>query len=242
MPEGDSLHRAARRLQLLVGQRVEAQAPHPRGAAVAAAVDGRRLLAARAVGKNLLLEFEDGIVVRSHLRMKGRWRVARRGAPRVGRPWLVLTGAECEALLWNGPVLELEPRGLNRIGPDILAVPPELDRMVANLRATPQSRTLGEALLDQRLVAGIGNLWRAEGLWLARLSPFRPLRDVDDADLRLVLEQTAQLMRRSLDGGRPSRSVYRRPGRPCRRCGTSIESRGLGDDNRIAYWCPACQR
>src|SRR5512133_2012992 len=110
MPEGDSLHRTARRLQVLVGHRVEAEAPHPRGAAVAAAVDGRRLLAARAVGKNLLLEFEDGIVVRSHLRMKGRWRVGRRGLARSGRPWLVLSGGHAEAVLWNGPVLQLEPK------------------------------------------------------------------------------------------------------------------------------------
>src|SRR5215218_1967041 len=242
MPEGDSLHRAARRLHLLVGQLVEAEAPHPRGAAVAAAVDGRRLLSARAVGKNLLLEFDEGVVVCSHLRMKGRWRVARRGAPRSGRPWLVLTAADCEAVLWNGPVLQLEPRGLKRLGPDILAEPLELERMVANLRLTAASRAVGEALLDQKLVAGVGNLWRAEGLWHARLSPWRPLTDADDGELRLVLEETARLMRRSLDGGRPGRAVYRRPGRPCQRCGTPIESRGQGDDNRIAYWCPACQR
>jgi endonuclease-8 len=174
--------------------------------------------------------------------MRGRWRVGRRGAPRPGRAWLVLTGGECEAVLWNGPVLELEPRGLDRLGPDILADPPEVERMVANLRAKAQSRTLGEALLDQRLVAGIGNLWRAEALWRARLSPWRVLGDFEDRELRLVLEETASLMRRSLDGGRPRRAVYRRAGRPCPNCGTAVRSRGQGDDNRIAYWCPVCQR
>ena len=108
MPEGDSLHRAARRIQALVGDEVAAEAPHPRGAAVASLVDGRRLLAARAVGKNLLLEFEGDVVVRSHLRMHGRWSVVPAGSRRVGRPWLVLRGREQEAVLWNGPVLELD--------------------------------------------------------------------------------------------------------------------------------------
>src|SRR5829696_6345393 len=222
MPEGDSLHRAARRLQVLVGRRVNAEAPHPRGATVAAAVDGRRLLSARAVGKNLLLEFEDGVVVRSHLRMRGRWRVGRRGFARSGRPWLVLAGGDAEAVLWNGPVLQLEPTGLERIGPDILDEPPELDRMIANLRATPQVRRVGEALLDQKLVSGIGNMWRAEGLWQARLSPSLRLGDVADDDLRRALDETARLMRNSLDGGRPPRAVYRRSGRPCPRCGEPI--------------------
>src|SRR5881275_3751092 len=109
MPEGDSLHRAARRLQVLVGEQVEVETPHPRAAVkgLAERLDGRRLEQVEAVGKNLLLHFEGGLVLRSHLRMKGRWRVVELGAERHGQPWLVLRGAEREALLWNGPVLEL---------------------------------------------------------------------------------------------------------------------------------------
>ena len=98
MPEGDSLHRAARRLQALVGEEVAAEAPHPRGAAIAGLVDGRRLVSARAVGKNLLLEFDGDIVVRSHLRMRGRWSVVPTGSKRLGRPWIVLRGREREAV------------------------------------------------------------------------------------------------------------------------------------------------
>src|SRR5919108_3984656 len=116
MPEGDAIHRAARRLQPLVGERVAVEAPHPRAAAtgVAEKLGGRRLVRAEAVGKNLLLHFEDGLVLRSHLRMSGRWRVERRGARRAGRPWLVLRGGEHEAVVWNGPVLELGTRARGR--------------------------------------------------------------------------------------------------------------------------------
>jgi endonuclease VIII len=243
VPEGDSLHRAARSLQVLVGERVAVETPHPRAAAerVAERLDGRRLEAVEAVGKNLLLSFEGGLVLRSHLRMTGRWQVLERGAPRRGKPWLVLAGAEREAVLWNGPVLELSARGTRRLGPDILAEPPDLAAIVANLRREHPGRDLGEALLDQRLVAGIGNVWRAEALWHARVSPWSRLGDVSDDELERVLGEAARLMRAALDGGRTERAVYRRAGRPCLRCGTPIRSRGQGDDNRIAYWCPACQ-
>src|SRR5512135_1903313 len=181
MPEGDSLHRAARRLQVLVGQRVEVETPHPRAAVkgLAERLDGRRLDGVDAVGKNLLLRFEGGLVLRSHLRMKGRWRLERRGAVRVGKPWLVLRGDEHEGVLWNGAELELVGvRGAPRLGPDILGEPPDFETMVARLRAVPQEREIGDALLDQRLVAGIGNLWRAEALWEARVSPWRPLDEI----------------------------------------------------------------
>jgi len=244
MPEGDSLHRAARRLQVLVGERVAVETPHPRAATALAAerLDGRRLEAVEAVGKNLLLSFEGGLVLRSPLRMSGRWQVLERGAEKHGRPWLVLSGAEREAVLWNGPVLELTARGTRRLGPDILADPPDFAGMLARLRAGHQGRELGDALLDQRLVAGIGNVWKAESLWRAELSPWLRLDQVSDDELERVLGEAARLMRAALDGGRGNRAVYKRAGRPCPRCGTPIRSRGQGDDNRTAYWCPGCQR
>src|ERR671931_1291665 len=99
MPEGDSLHRAARRLQVLVGERVAVETPHPQAAVgrLAERLDGRRLLSVEAVGKNLLLTFEGGYVLRSHLRMNGRWTLVPRGAECRGRPWLVLRGSKHEA-------------------------------------------------------------------------------------------------------------------------------------------------
>ena len=244
MPEGDSLHRAARRLQVLVGQHVEVETPHPRAAVkgLAERLDGRRLDGVDAVGKNLLLRFEGGLVLRSHLRMKGRWRLERRGVSRVGKPWLILRGDEHEAVLWNGAELELVGvRGSPRVGPDILAEPPDYETMVARLGAAPE-RELGDALLDQRLVAGIGNLWRAEALWEARISPWRRLNQVTDEELRTVLEAAHRLMRTALDGRRPPRQVYRRAGRPCPRCGATINSRPQGENARTAYWCSGCQK
>jgi endonuclease-8 len=145
-------------------------------------------------------------------------------------------------VLWNGPVLELHERAIARLGPDILARPPRIDSMLARLRRADPTRPFGETLLDQTLVAGIGNVWLAESLWTASLSPWRPLRDVGEDDRRRALETAAELMRASVDTGRDGpRQVYRLAGRPCTRCGTRIASYGLGDDNRTVYWCPGCQ-
>jgi len=243
MPEGDALHRAARRLQALVGERLEVETPHPRArvTGVAERLDGQRLLGVEAVGKNLLLRFENGLVLRSHLRMKGRWQVLPRDGARQGTPWLVLRGERSEAVLWNGPVLELDESHVRSLGPDILADPPDLDAISSKFQAADPRMAIGEALLDQRLVAGIGNLWRAEALWRARVSPWRPLGELQDEEIRGALGEAARLMRGSLDSGLKVRAVYRRAGRPCPRCGTPIRSHGQGDQNRIAYWCPSCQ-
>jgi endonuclease-8 len=229
-------------LQVLVGEQVEVETPHPRAAVkrLVERLDGRTLLGVEAVGKNLLLRFEDGVVLRSHLRMSGRWQVRARGTKLFGRPWLVLRGAEREAVLWNGPVLELDDRAVRRLGPDILADPPDLDAMIANLRRDPP-RAIGDALLDQRLVAGVGNVWKAEALWEARVSPWRAVGEVSDEELRAVFQAAHELMTASVETGRERRLVYNRAGRGCRRCGTPIEARGQGDDNRTAYWCATCQ-
>jgi endonuclease VIII len=110
------------------------------------------------------------------------------------------------------------------------------------MRRADGSGRLAETLLDQSVVAGIGNMWAAEVLGEARLSPWRRVRDVPEADRRAALETAARMMRAAVDGGRAQgRQVYRRAGRPCPRCSTPIRSFGQGDDNRTAYWCPACQ-
>jgi endonuclease-8 len=245
VPEGDTLHRAARRLQVLVGQQLEVETPHPRAQAAidAEVLDGRRLEAAEAFGKNLVLRFDGGVVLRSHLRMSGRWSVRPRGEARSGRPWLVLRGETAEGVLWNGPVLELHTRSLARLGPDILATPPAFDAMLARLAAADGARRLGEVIQDQSLVAGIGNMWAAEALWRTRLSPWLPLCEVPEPDRARALETAAALMRAAVDARRePAKQVHRRAGRPCPRCGTPIRSFGQGDANRTAYWCPSCQR
>jgi endonuclease VIII len=255
MPEGDSLHRAAQRLQVLVGERVAVETPHPRAAVkrLAERLDGLVLESVEAVGKNLLLRFEGGIVLRSHLRMSGRWRVYRRGVlrPSAG-PWLVLRGREWEAAQWNGPVLTIaDADRVRRLGPDVLA--PSFDPAAAAARlrtgAAGPVRPLGEAVQDQRLVSGIGNMWMAEAAWEARVSPWLPVGAATDDELRDVLAAAQRLMQGSVSRGRGGggvggrqRQVYGRAGRPCRRCGTLVLARGQGDANRTAYWCPGCQR
>jgi endonuclease-8 len=244
VPEGDAIWRVAALLQPLVGARVEAESPHPRGRAtgVADVVDGRVLEGVDAVGKHLLLRFDGGVTLRSHLRMSGRWRLEPRGAPQRGLPWLVLRGGEWEARQWNGPVLALDRRPLARLGPDLLATETRVVDLLNRIRRDELARPIGEALLDQRLVAGIGNMWLAEMMWHARVSPWRPVGDVSDEELAAMLGWAQERMRAAVSGARLDRAVHRRAGRPCRRCGEPILSRGLGEANRIAYWCPACQR
>jgi endonuclease-8 len=111
---------------------------------------------------------------------------------------------------------------------------------VARLRAAGDL-AVGEALLDQRLVSGIGNLWRAEALWEAQVSPWARLPAISDERLEAVLTEARRLMKASVEGARPARRVYRRVGRPCPRCGAAIRSYPQGDHARIAYWCPGCQ-
>jgi endonuclease-8 len=244
MPEGDAIHRAARRLQVLVGQELEVETPHPRAAVkqLAPRLDGRRLESVEAIGKNLLFRFEGGLVLRSHLRMSGRWRVLGRDAPVFGTPWLVLKGEEHAGVLWNGPVLELDRGIALRLGPDILAEPPDYDTMVARIRREHGDRQVGAALLDQRLVSGIGNIWKVESLWTERISPWRRLADVSDAELRGVLVVAHDVMRARVEGVPYRPSVYRRKGRMCPRCGTPVKAWPQGDHARMTYWCPACQK
>ena len=245
VPEGDSLHRVARALQPLVGARVAATSPSARGRAtgVAAAIDGLLLEEVRAVGKHLLLRFEGGVTVRSHLRLNGRWRVLPPDAQVGGSPWLVLRTPAATAVQANGPVLTLLSGAtpLPALGPDLLGDEVDVSGLVARLRASDPSRPLGEVLQDQRLVAGIGNMWASEGLWEARLHPLLPVAAATDRDLTLVLGRLREAMRAAVTGRRPRHAVYRRAGRPCPRCATPVVSRGVGDANRTAYLCPSCQ-
>ena len=251
MAEGDTILRAARRIgRALEGERVEASAPSPRGrAAGVERLDGRVLDRASARGKHLLLGF-GGLVLHSHLGMGGSWHVYERGAtwrkpPRAA--WAVLRGEHAEAVQFGGPTLRVLPTDgvrrdpvLSRLGPDILA--PEFDAamLVDSLLRAPD-RPVGDALLDQTLVAGIGNIFKSEACFAARQDPWRPVADLPEGQLRRVVQAAHELMRDAVDHGRRSPAVYRRAGRPCTSCATPIASRGQGDANRITYWCPVCQ-
>jgi endonuclease VIII len=245
VPEGDALHRISAGLQPLVGERVEASSPSPRGlvTGVARAIDGRVLESAQAVGKNLLLRFDGGVTVRNHLRMNGRWTVRRRGAATWrGRPWLLLRTSHFEAAQWNGPVLCLDDWRVRGLGPDLLADDTSVENVVTCLRRVDPRRLLGDVLVDQRVVSGIGNIWLAELLWQARLSPWLALGEATDEELTAGLEWACTAMLASVGGTRSPRAVYRRTGRQCPRCGAPVRAGGLGDANRTAYWCEECQR
>jgi endonuclease VIII len=252
MAEGDTILRAARRIEAAVGGQelgIRARSGQARAAGLER-VDGRRLERVEAHGKHLLLHF-GRLVLHSHMGMSGSWHVYSRGArwrKAASAAWVSLSGTELEAVQFGGPTLRLlstaqlrsDPT-LSRLGPDILA--PDLDPAAVRVRlqAAPE-RELGEALLDQRLVAGIGNIFKSEACFAARLSPWRKVGELEGAELERVLESGKQLMGESVESGRPSRAVYHRTGQPCLACGTPIAARGQGDANRRTYWCPQCQR
>jgi endonuclease-8 len=251
LAEGDTILRAARRIAAaLGGQELSVAAPHPRGrAAGVERLDGRRLETVEARGKHLLLSFGDA-VLHSHLGMSGSWRVAE-GNGGFGKPassaWVVLSGHDARAAQFGGPTLRLlssrqlrlDPV-LSRLGPDVLAERFDPDALSRSLRSAPD-RPLGDALLDQTLVAGIGNIFKSESCFAARLDPWRKVGDLTDAELERVLRAAHELMVAAADSGRHRHAVYRRAGQPCFRCGTAIRSRGQGDARRTTYWCPRCQ-
>jgi endonuclease VIII len=249
--EGDTILRAARRIETaLDGGAVEASAPNPRGrAARIERLDGHRFEGASAHGKHLLLHFGE-LVLHSHLGISGSWHVYRRGEPwrkPLGAAWAVLSTDQAEAVQFGGPTLRLlraeavrrDPL-LARLGPDILAPDFDAEQIGRSLASVPD-RELGEALLDQHLVAGIGNIFKSEACFAARLDPWQRLADLPAEQLRHVAQAAHDLMLEAVEQGRQDRAVYKRAGRPCPRCGTPIRSRGQGDANRTTYWCPNCQ-
>jgi endonuclease-8 len=251
MAEGDTILRAARRIEeALVGEQVGVSTPNPRGrAAGVRRLDGRTFERAEARGKHLLLHFGD-LVLHSHLGMSGSWHVYTQGAAWRKPPataWAVLKGESSEVVQFGGPTLRLlrtdalhrDPT-LSRLGPDILATGFDAQAVVSSLRAHPH-RTLGDALLDQTLVAGIGNIFKSEACFAARLDPWQPIGDLTDEQLDHVVDFAHNLMQDAVEHGRHACTVYRRAGRPCPTCGTGIVSRGQGDANRTTYWCPQCQ-
>jgi endonuclease-8 len=256
VPEGDTIHYHANKIRPVLQGRVpdSIETPHPRF--------GRdrwpERLANQAVkgvdahGKHLFIRFENGLVIHSHLRMSGGWRV-RDADWRIPRnAWLVIRTPEKIVAQLNGPVLELMTESRTRfdrrlagLGPDILAPELDEDRILRRLREDDPTRPIGDALLDQRILAGIGNLWKVEGCFLARIDPWRRTGDVSDEEVLDILHATRPRMQESARTGMQDqfKVVYGTSGQPCPRCGelSTIHSRGQGDDNRITYWCPRCQ-
>ncbi|HEX2192208.1 MAG TPA: DNA-formamidopyrimidine glycosylase family protein [Acidimicrobiales bacterium] len=252
MPEGDVLFRTAATIRRwLAGREVTAATTRAPGMPAGRLV-GQRVVAVEARGKHLLVRFASGDVLHTHLRMSGSWHVYSEG-DRWRRPGdqarLVLTCGDRLAVCFNAPVVELlRPDGEKRhpalagLGPDILAEEFDVEEARRRTRSQPADLALGELLLDQRVVAGIGNIWRCESLFLERRHPWAPQDSVTDEELDALLATARRLMQASAgDNQRVPRWVYRRQGRPCRRCGTLVAARGQGEQARTAYWCPTCQ-
>ena len=261
MPEGDSVYRFAAKLRpVLEGQAILAARSHgPGPVPQVQRIVGATCTAVRSQGKNMLISFDNGLVLRGHLRMNGTWHVYRPGEPwrmpeREARLVLEVDGAT--VVNFSAPVIELlEERALTvhapigNLGPDLLDE--EFDLVEAFRRLRDPSRaelTVGDAIMDQRALAGIGNIWKNESLFYAGVNPWRRMKDLSDADLTLIVEKAQALLRASVGKPnslnvrfRPAMYVYGRGGQACRRCYSRLRSGPQGVDIRHTVWCPKCQ-
>lgn len=260
MPEGDTLFKAAARLRPALAGHSLTRFEAPRLVGDRPPL-GTRIDDVEARGKHLLVHFDGGLTLRTHLRMTGSWHLYR-----VGERWQkgahlarAVVGADSgwEAVCFQAPVVETyhralgEPDAFAALGPDLCR--PEsladavLDQVLERAAALAgPGTTLGEALLDQRIAAGIGNVYKSEACWAVRLDPGRPLADVAPEDRRRVWATAARQLQANL--GHAERrthpaglAVYGRRGQPCRRCGTAIRMARQGEQARSTYWCPSCQ-
>jgi endonuclease-8 len=249
VPEGDTIAWTARRIRPVLEGRVPDEISSPRNPRWPQRLAGHPITHVATHGKHLFLHFEGGLVLHSHLGMSGYWSVLRE-RPSPSGTWLTLRSGERWVVQRHGPTLELLTEGrtrfdqrLSALGPDVLAAEFDNDRFLARVRSDDQTRAFGDALLDQRNVAGIGNIWKAEGCWEARVDPWRPVSEVANAEaLRVIEAMRPRMLRSAQQGPRAIEArIYNRAGRPCPRCGTQIRARGQGDANRTTYWCPGCQ-
>jgi endonuclease-8 len=273
VPEGDTIWRVAARLRpALVGaELVRFAAPRLTGPvpAVGVTVD-----AVDAVGKHLLIRFGDGVVVQTHLRMTGSWHLYRPG-DRWARPRhqarLEIETASWLAVCFLAPVVRStrepvqppvpgtptvgpagvasRPGAVAHLGPDLTGPAPDLGAVLARLGAEPGDRPLVDVLLDQRVAAGIGNVYKSELLWLHRLAPLAPLGSIDAEARRALYGDAARLLRANLGPGARvtvpgvpgGLAVYGRAGRACPRCRDVVRRATLGSPPRGTWWCPGCQ-
>jgi endonuclease-8 len=254
VPEGDTIHRAARTLERAIGGRSVTRAL---GADGVATLTGHVVLRVEARGKHLLMRFDDGRTLHTHMRMEGRWDIYRRGdrwARSRERAVVVLETEEWIAVCFDAPLVELvragvEPELVRRLGPDLLDPDVDLDEALRRLRALGDL-AIGEAILRQDAVSGIGNVYKSETLFLVRVSPFARVASLSDETLRAILDEARRLMKQNLSGrarvtrrrfGGSQLWVYGRSGKPCFECGEPIRMRRQGDAGRSTYYCARCQ-
>lgn len=256
VPEGDTVWLSARQMHDALAGRELTQSDFRVPQLATVSLVGQTVLEVVPRGKHMLTRLSSGLTLHTHFRMDGTWRIYAPGAPWTGGPrWqvrVVLANPSAVAVGFRMPVVELvrdESTVVGHLGPDLLDPDFDLALAVQRLAASPDAE-IGMALLDQRNLAGIGNLYRAEALFLAGLSPWTAVRDVDLPDL---VRRAVALMRANLGRWKQSTTgslrpgelhwVFERAGRPCRRCGGRIRCAEQGDPpyQRLAYWCPGCQ-
>jgi len=215
---------------------------------------GTMVEAVEAQGKHLLIRFEGGIVLRTHLRMNGSWRLYRPGErwhrPRHRMRALVSVAGR-DAVCFDAPVVELERRpATGHLGPDLTGPDPDLERCVVRLGTLVDPATpVADALLDQRIACGVGNVFKSEVCFACGVDPVTPVGALDPATRAALVATAARLLRANLGpgprttvrGGPGALAVYGRAGRPCRRCGARIRVQRLGVHARATFWCPTCQ-
>ncbi len=258
MPEGDTVWLAAERLRAALAGQMLTRSDFRVPQLATTDVSGRRVEAVVARGKHLLTRLEGGLTLHTHFRMDGSWRLFRPGQAWNGGPdWqvrAVLENAQWQAVGYRLPVIELlatadEADAVGHLGPDVLG--PDWDpAQAAHRLGQDPAREIGPALLDQRNLAGIGNVYKTEVLFLRGISPWTATADVDLAALvtlgaRLMQANRGRWEQVTTGDLRPGRGhwVFERQGRPCRRCGTTVRSAEQGDPpyQRLSYWCPRCQ-
>jgi endonuclease-8 len=259
MPEGDNIHRAATRLQaVLAGQMIERAESGWLGAA-ANSIQGRRINEVQARGKHLLIVFDDDRVLHSHMGMTGSWHIYRPGEPWQKPAQRAAIWMECKdvcVVCFTPKLLEILSAAslrrhdyLNRLGPDLLAGPTSDEVVLARFRLC-NDLPIGQAIMNQTVVSGIGNVYKSEILFQVHLHPLTPVSDLNDDQILQLVAKASDLMaqnlagrprttRHALDGGRFY--VYGRRGKPCYRCGSAIDLIRQGDAGRTTYFCPRCQ-
>jgi endonuclease-8 len=254
MPEGDTIFRAARALHTALAGRTVThfETVVPRLARVddETPLKGRTVERVTAAGKHLIIHFSGDLTLRTHLRMSGSWRVYHTGEPwgkRRGDMRLLIATEEFVAVGFNIPVAEFRSERdlarqpeLQRLGPDPLG--PDFDSAEAVRRLRAQGAVeIAPALLNQRVLAGIGNIYKSEVLFACGVNPFTLVDSLSDGDLERIVRRGGALLRQGV-AGRARHLVYGRGREPCRKCGTEIEWRRQGPDARGTYWCPRCQK
>jgi endonuclease VIII len=268
VPEGDTIYRTAASIRRWIGGRVITAAESQVTGMTVGTLIGRRVESVEPTGKHLVISFglhpdriEDQLVaLHSHMRMSGSWHVYTATAE-WQRPKrqanVILQAGDRLAVCFNAPIISLlqtrevaRATSIAQLGPDLLVDPFDIAEVLRRARANRNTDAIGEVLLDQRVVAGIGNIYRCEALFLEAIHPWTILSQLNDEQLSAIVMTASRIMRANLGApigrnfgiGENQPWVYGRNGLPCRTCGTVVQARKQGIQARTAYWCSLCQR